>query len=252
MSDKPMSWETLKTEYMVWFNKMYPTPITTPPTTPKTPPTDDQFENTPGSIKDINAFMKDNNKWTLSCCWQTGNLDYGMQKNLCPNTDYSIDGDLSPSPKCDTMMGTYCKDDPEKEEICGCYRTDEATGDASWRLWKKMSDINPDLSPSCIINRCHTTKAYKPSSMQKKTCPNVCSAISNIPDSQTYVSVDCSPNDIIVNNIGDITESGGMHNIYTTGSGNNNNPYYTSSLFYILLAIIILLSGAVIYKKYKR
>ena len=246
MSNNQLGWEELKTDYTPWYNHQYPTPEEK-----KTHPfpTDTEFIETPGKIKDIAGFMKDTPKCTLACCWKTGNLTYNMQQRLCPDTDYNIDGNFFPSTSCDTMMSDYCKKNID-QEICGCYRTDEAPGDASWRLWKKMNDINPDLSPSCVINRCHTPNAYKPQIMQKQVCPNVCSAVSNKPDSQTYVSVDCSPNDIIVNNIGDITKSGAMHNIYN--AGDSNNSYFMSSTFYILLAIILLLFGTFVYKKYKK
>lgn len=105
------------------------------------------------------------------------------------------------------------------------------------------------------MNRCYNPSSYRTREMQEADCPNVCSAISSDPDSQTYVSVNCSPNDIIVNKIPDIIQSSYQSSLQNNSNDNpnyNEKPYYKTTTFYVFLAIIIIISILLAGKIWKR
>ena len=146
-------------------------------------------------------------------------------------------------------------DDPN---ICACYNIDLSNESAlrdDEKLYKALKSNNPDLTPNCVVNTCNDPLAYKSSAWLESGCPNVCSAISSDPQSQSYVGVTCGKDDIIVNNIADIIKNGNGSNMTkdaSSSSTSNNNSVFRTPLFYVLLGILLLLAVCVIVKIVKR
>ena len=146
-------------------------------------------------------------------------------------------------------------DDPN---ICACYNIDLSNESAltpDEKLYKALKSNNSDLTPNCVVNKCNDPLAYKSSAWLERSCPNVCSAISSDPQSQSYVGVTCGKDDIIVNNIADIINNGNVSNMtkdVSSPSTSNNNSVFRTPLFYVLLGILLLLAVCLIVKIVKR
>lgn len=146
-------------------------------------------------------------------------------------------------------------DDPN---ICACYNIDLSNESAlrdDEKLYKALKSNNPDLTPNCVVNKCNDPLAYKSSTWLESGCPNVCSAISSDPQSQSYVGVTCGKDDIIVNNIADIIKNGNVSNMTkdaSSSSTSNNDSVFRTPLFYVLLGILLLLAVCLIVKIVKR
>lgn len=235
---KPLDKSKLCADYTAWFNKNFPEDSEKRP--PECSSTD--WDSPGDKIEKIDDFLNsdiDGRKWVLSCCWNSQNLTPNMQLGLCTKTDFNHDGKFIPSPTCDAYMTEYCsKTGPNiQQRICGCFRTDIANNKLDEVLFTELQKTDPELQPKCVMNRCYNPVAYRTRNMQKADCPNVCSAISSDPNSQTYVAVDCNPNDIIVNKIPDIIESPSS----SPSSSSYEKPYYKTTTFYVMLVAIIIL-----------
>ena len=133
-------------------------------------------------------------------------------------------------------------------DFCACYNINLNDQNVNLtvdeKLYKALKDNNPDLPPNCVVNKCHSPSAYKSSEWASASCPNVCSAISSDPSSDSYVGVTCGKEDIIVNNIpkiisGDINSQ--MTEEISPPNGNGGEPLYRTPLFYILLTVVLLM-----------
>ena len=147
---------------------------------------------------------------------------------------------------------------PQDKSLCGCYNidlSDTATLSKDEKLYKALYSTNSDLEPHCVINQCSDPAAYK-NQDNRGTCPNVCSAISTDPTSQSYVGVKCSNDDIIVNMIDDTINNNKDASAERARDQNppkgGDKPFYRLPVFYGLLGVVVLLGVLLTVKLLRR
>lgn len=186
-------------------------------------------------------------KWTKACCWQVENLTPNTPAgdgtgSVCEHAGFTLNNNFEPTKTCDAAIAKYCESQKSPDPFCGCWNTDDISKDREDELlYQALKSKNSQLSPNCVMNRCISPLAYKTKHMQSAQCPNICAAMSSSPNNQTSVSVECSPDDIIINTYKNLLNPSKVSEVKSSPAGANTKPIYRSPIFYILLAIVFAL-----------
>ena len=202
----------------------------------------------PGCIKQfLNDTQASSVKWTKACCWQVENLTPNTLAvkgtgSVCEHAGFTLNNNFEPTKTCDAAITNYCESQKSSDPLCGCWNTDDISKDREDELlYQALKSKNSGLSPNCVMNRCIDPIAYKTKKMQSAQCPNICAAMSSSPNNQTSVSVECSPDDIIINTYKNLLNPSKVSEVKSSPPGANTKPIYRSPIFYILLAIVFAL-----------
>ena len=235
-------------DYTFWYNSVQPPPTTSKKESCLPPACVDNVEL--GNLKPdcITSFLNDTKpssvKWTKACCWQVENLTPGANGtgSVCEHAGFTLNNNFEPTKTCDAAITNYCESQKSSDPLCGCLNTDDISKDREDELlYQALKSKNSGLSPNCVMNRCIDPIAYKTKEIQSAQCPNICAAMSSSPNNQTSVSVECSPDDIIINTYKNLLNPSKVSEVKSSPPGANTKPIYRSPIFYILLAIVFAL-----------
>jgi len=230
-------------DYTFWYNSVQP-----PPTTgKKSCKAPSSCNKDIAKLPCITQFLNDTTqpssvKWTKACCWQVENLTTEIQAAVCEPAGFTLNNNFEPTKACDIALDNYCESQKSPVPFCGCWNADDISKDREDELlYQALKSKNSELSPNCVMNRCIDPIAYKTKKMQSAQCPNICAAMSSSLNNQTSVSVECSPDDIIINTYKNLLNPSKVSEVKSSPPGANTKPIYRSPIFYILLAIVFAL-----------